>query len=70
MIKKCFGKSWSQDFQINARLTEGDMIIKNDKLIADISNNNFADITKTLQKQNWRSIQILMVSLYYITDFF
>ena len=70
MIKKCFGKSWSQDFQINARLTEGDMIIKNDKLIADSSNNNFADITKTLQKQNWRSIQILMVSLYYITDFF
>ena len=30
-------------------LTEGDMIIKNDKLIADTFNNYFADITKTLK---------------------
>ena len=29
-------------------LTEGDMIIKNEKLIADTFNNYFADITKTL----------------------
>ena len=30
-------------------LTEGDMIIKNEKLIADTFNNYFADITKTLK---------------------
>ena len=30
-------------------LTEGDMIIKNDKLIAETFNNYFADITKTLK---------------------
>ena len=29
-------------------LTEGDMIIKNDKFIADTFNNYFADIAKTL----------------------
>ena len=30
-------------------LTEGDMVIKNEKLIADTFNNYFADITKTLK---------------------
>ena len=30
-------------------LTEGDRIIKNEKLIADTFNNYFADITKTLK---------------------
>ena len=42
-------------------LTEGDMIIKNEKLIVDTFNNYFADITKTL-----KSIQILLVSLYLV----
>ena len=30
-------------------LTEGDMIIKNEKLVADTLNNSFADITKALK---------------------
>ena len=50
MRRKRYGKPCSQDFQINARLqtiilTEGNMIMKNEKLIADTFN-YFVDITK------------------------
>ena len=34
-------------------LTEGDMIMKNEKLIADTFNNYFADITKTLKLKKY-----------------
>ena len=33
----------------NTILTEGDMIMENEKLVADTFNNYFADITKTLK---------------------
>ena len=50
-------------------LTEGDMIIKNETLIADTFNNYFADITKTLKLKKHPNFdgqpQILMVSPIY-----
>ena len=57
---KCFGKPWSQDFQINAILqiqlfsqNGRDMIKKNEKLIANTFNNHFADITKSLKLKKY-----------------
>ena len=49
-------------------LTEGDMIIKNEKLIADTFNSYFADITKTLKLKRHASFD--GQSLYSITDYF
>ena len=49
-------------------LTEGDMIIKNEKLIADTSNNYFADITKTLKLKKYPNFD--GQSLFSITDYF
>ena len=49
-------------------LTEGDMIIKNEKLIADTFNNYFADITKTLKLKKHPNFD--GQSLFSITDYF
>ena len=49
-------------------LTEGDMIIKNEKLIADTFNNYFADITKTLRLKKHPNFD--GQSLSSITDYF
>ena len=49
-------------------LTEGDMIIKNDKLIADTFNNYFADITKTLKLK--KHPNFVGQSLFRIADYF
>ena len=49
-------------------LTEGDMIIKNDKLIADTFSNYFADITKTLKLKKHPNFD--GQSLFSITDYF
>ena len=49
-------------------LTEGNMIMKNEKLIADTFNNYFADITKTLKLKKHPSFD--GQSLFSITDYF
>ena len=49
-------------------LREGDMIIKNVKLIADTFNNYFADITKTLKLKKHPNFD--GQSLFSITDYF
>ena len=49
-------------------LTEGYMIIKNDKLIADTFNNYFADITKTLKLKKHPNFD--GQSPFNITDYF
>ena len=49
-------------------LTEGDMIIKNEKLIADTFNNYFAVITKTLRLKKHPNFD--GQSLFSITDYF
>ena len=49
-------------------LTEGDMIIKNDKLIAGTFNNYFADITNTLKLKKHPNLD--GQSLFSITDYF
>ena len=49
-------------------LTEGDMTIKNEKLIADTFNNYFADITETLKLKKHPSFD--GQSLFSITDYF
>ena len=49
-------------------LTEGDMIIKNEKLIADTFNNYFADITKTLKLKKHPNFDVQF--LFSITDYF
>ena len=49
-------------------LTEEDMIINNEKLIADTSNNYFADITKTLKLKKHPNFD--GQSLFSITDYF
>ena len=49
-------------------LTQGDMIIKNEKLIADTFNNYFADITKTLKLKKHPNFD--GQSLFSITDYF
>ena len=49
-------------------LTEGDMIIKNEKLIADTFNNYFADITKTLKLKKHPNFD--SQPLFSITDYF
>ena len=49
-------------------LTEGDMIIKNEKLIADTFNNYFADITKTLKLKKHPNFD--GQSPFNITDYF
>ena len=49
-------------------LTEGDMVIKNEKLIADTFNNYFADITKTLKLKKHPNFD--GQSLFSITDYF
>ena len=49
-------------------LTEGDMIIKNDKLVADTFNDYFADITKTLKLKQHPHFDAQ--SLFSITDYF
>ena len=49
-------------------LKEGDMIIKNEKLIADTFNNYFADITKTLKLK--KHPNFYGQSLFTITDYF
>ena len=49
-------------------LTEGDMIVKNEKLIADTFNNYFADITKTLKLKKHPNFD--GQSLFSITDYF
>ena len=49
-------------------LTEGDMITKNEKLIADTFNNYFADITKTLRLKKHPNFD--GKSLFSITDYF
>ena len=48
-------------------LKEGDMIVKNEKLIADTFNNYFADITKTLKLKNHSNFDAQ--SLFSITDY-
>ena len=49
-------------------LTEGDMIIKNEKLIADTFNNYFPDISKTLKLKKHPNFD--GQSLFSITDYF
>ena len=49
-------------------LTEGDIIIKDEKLIADTFNNYFADITKTLKLKKHPNFD--GQSLFSITDYF
>ena len=49
-------------------LTEGDKIIKNEKLIADAFNNYFADITKTLKLKRHPNFD--GKSIFSITDYF
>ena len=49
-------------------LTEGDMIIKNEKLIADFFNNYFADITKTLKSKEHQKLDDQ--SLFSINHYF
>ena len=49
-------------------MTEGDIIIKNDKLIADTFNNYFADITKTLKLKKHPNFD--GQPLFSITDYF
>ena len=49
-------------------LAEGDMVIKNDMLIADTFNNYFADITKTLKLKKHPNFD--GQSLFIITDYF
>ena len=47
-------------------LTDGDMIVKNEKLIADTFNNYFADITKILKLKKHPNFN--GQSLFSITD--
>ena len=49
-------------------LTEGDMIIKKEKLIADTFNNYFADITKTIKLKKHPNFD--GQSLFSIADYF
>ena len=49
-------------------LTEGDMVIKNDKIIADTFSNYFAEITKTLKLKKHPSFD--GQPLFNITDYF
>ena len=49
-------------------LAEGDMIIKNDKLIVDTFNNYFADMTKTLKLK--KHPNFVGQSLFSIADYF
>ena len=49
-------------------LTQGDMIMRNEKLIADTFNNYFADITKTLKLKKHPNFD--GQSLFIITDYF
>ena len=49
-------------------LTEGDMIIKNEKLVADTFNNYFANTTKTLKLKKHPNVDGR--SLFSITDYF
>ena len=73
MIAKCYGKPWSQDFQTNGRLqtiilTEEDIIMKNEKLIADTFNRYFAGIAKALKLKIslYLDLQILMISFFLV----
>ena len=70
---KMFGESVKARFSNKCKtantiiLTEGDMIIKNEKLIADTFNNYFADITKTLKLKKHPNFD--GQSLFSITDY-
>ena len=75
MITKYFGKLWSQRRFSNKYkttntiiLTEGDMIMKNDRLTSDTFNNYFADIRKTLKLK--KNPHFDSQSLFSITDYF
>ena len=65
-VKPRFSNKWKTANTII--LTEGDMIIKNNKLIADTFNNYFADITKTLKLKKHPNFD--GQSLFSITDYF
>ena len=49
-------------------MTEGNMIMKNDRLISDTFNNYFADIRKTLKLK--KNPHFDSQSLFSITDYF
>ena len=74
MITKYFAKIVKPRFSIKCKtastiiLTEGDMITKNEKLIADTFNNYLADITKTLKLRKHPNFD--GQSLFSITDYF
>ena len=56
-----------QGCKCNIIFTEGDMIMKNEKLIADPFNNYFTDITKTLKLKKHPNFE--SQSLFSITDY-
>ena len=71
MITKWFGKSRFSNKCKTANtiiLTEGNMIMKNEKLVAGTFNNYFADITKTLKWNKHPDFD--GQSLFSITDYF
>ena len=74
MITKCFVKTVKPRFSNKCKttntiiLTEGDMIMKNEKLIADTFNNYFADITKTQKLKKHPNFD--GHSLFSINDYF
>ena len=74
MITKYFGKPVKPRFSNKCKtantiiLTEGDMIMKNEKLIADSFNSYFADMTKTLKLKKHSNFD--NQSLFSITDYF
>ena len=71
---KMFWKTVKQRFSNKCKtantiiLIEGDMIIKNEKFIADTFNNYFADITKTLKLK--KHLNFDGQSLFRIIDYF
>ena len=64
-VKPRFSNKCKTDTTI---LTEGDMIMKNEKIIADTFNNYFADTTKTLKLRKHPNFD--GQSLFSITGYF